>query len=304
MNSKNKNEAQIISTYSRRMIVRTDRNELFPAKIEGKLLKPVCGDIVEIEKKHNEPEFIITKILPRKNSLVRKNKYENKEILASNLSEIVVVIGKPPSPDWFLIDKYIGSAEKMQIDASIICNKSDLNWIDDSIRSNLAVYSKIGYKIIECSTTQDKNLAEIKDHLSKKTAIFVGQSGVGKSSLINSLSDYSNLKTQSISLAKKEGKHTTVNSNLIDLPNDGYVIDSPGVRDYLPDFNHENEASISFKEIHNFGLDCKYNDCMHIKEQECVVKFAVSEGKINERRYESYKRLVNKIKSSENKKNY
>ena len=75
----------------------------------------------------------------------------------------------------------------MQIDASIICNKSDLNWIDDSIRSNLAVYSKIGYKIIECGTTQDKNLAEITDHLSKKTAIFVGQSGVGKSSLINSL---------------------------------------------------------------------------------------------------------------------
>ena len=213
MNSKNKHEAQIISTYSRRMLVRTDRNELFPAKIEGKLLKPVCGDIVEIEKKHNEPDFIITKILPRKNSLVRKNKYENKEILASNLSEIVVVIGKPPSPDWFLVDRYIGSAEKMQIDASIICNKSDLNWIDDSIRSNLAVYSKIGYKIIECSTTQDKNLAEIKDYLSKKTAIFVGQSGVGKSSIINSLSEYSNLKTQSISLAKKEGKHTTVNSN-------------------------------------------------------------------------------------------
>ena len=99
-------------------------------------------------------------------------------------------------------------------------------------------------------------------------------------------------------------RHTTVNSNLIDLPNDGYVIDSPGVRDYLPDFKHENEASISFKEIHNFGLKCKYNDCMHIKEQECIVKSAVSEGKINERRYESYKRLVNKIKSSENKKNY
>ena len=77
----------------------------------------------------------------------------------------------------------------MQIDASIICNKSDLNWINDSIRSNLAVYSKIGYKIIECSTTQNKNLAEIKDYLSKKTAIFVGQSGVGKSSIINSLSD-------------------------------------------------------------------------------------------------------------------
>ena len=132
MNSKNKNEAQIISTYSRRMIVRTDRNELFPAKIEGKLLKPVCGDIVEIKKNHNEPEFIITKILSRKNYLARKNKYENKEILASNLSEIVVVIGKPPSPDWFLVDRYIASAEKMQIDASIICNKSDLNWISGS----------------------------------------------------------------------------------------------------------------------------------------------------------------------------
>ena len=91
---------------------------------------------------------------------------------------------------------------------------------------------------------------------------------------------------------------------MIDLPNDGYVIDSPGVRDYLPDFNHENEASISFKEIHNVGLKCKYNDCMHIKEQECTVKLSVSEGKINERRYNSYKRLVNKIKSTKNKKNY
>ena len=304
MNSKNKYEAQIVSTYSRRMLVRTGRNELLTANIQGKLLKPVCGDIVEIEKRNNESDFIITKILPRKNSLIRKNKYENKEILASNLSEIVIVIGKPPSPDWFLVDRYIGSAEKIKIDASIICNKSDLNWIDDTIRSNLAVYSKIGYKIIECSAAQDKNLTEIKDYLSNKTTILVGQSGVGKSSIINSLSEYSNLKTQSISLAKKEGKHTTVNSNMIDLPNDGYVIDSPGVRDYLPDFNHENEASISFKEIHNVGLKCKYNDCMHIKEQECTVKSSVSEGKINERRYDSYKRLVNKIKSTKNKKNY
>ena len=304
MSSKNKYEAQIVSTYSRRMLVRTGRNDLLTANIQGKLLKPVCGDIVEIEKRNNEPDFIITKILPRKNSLVRKNKYENKEILASNLSEIVVVIGKPPSPDWFLVDRYIGSAEKIKIDASIICNKSDLNWIDKTIRSNLTVYSKIGYKIIECSATQDKNLTEIKDYLSNKTTILVGQSGVGKSSIINSLSEYSNLKTQSISLAKKEGKHTTVNSNMIDLPNDGYVIDSPGVRDYLPDFNHENEASISFKEIHNVGLKCKYNDCMHIKEQECTVKSSVSEGKINERRYDSYKRLVNKIKSTKNKKNY
>ena len=304
MSSKNKYEAQIVSTYSRRMLVRTARNELLTVNIQGKLLKPVCGDIVEIERRNNEPDLIITKILPRKNSLIRKNKYENKEILASNLSEIVVVIGKPPSPDWFLVDRYIGSAEKIKIDASIICNKSDLNWIDDTTRSNLAVYSKIGYKIIECSAAQDKNLTEIKEHLSNKTAILVGQSGVGKSSIINSLSEYSNLKTQSISLSKKEGKHTTVNSNMIDLPNDGYVIDSPGVRDYLPDFNHENEASISFKEIHNVGLKCKYNDCMHIKEQECTVKFSVSEGKINERRYDSYKRLVNKIKSTKNKKNY
>ena len=304
MSSKNKYEAQIVSTYSRRMLVRTGRNELLSANIQGKLLKPVCGDIVEIEKRNNESDFIITKILPRKNSLIRKNKYENKEILASNLSEIVIVIGKPPSPDWFLVDRYIGSAEKIKIDASIICNKSDLNWIDKTIRSNLTVYSKIGYKIIECSATQDKNLTEIKDYLSNKTTILVGQSGVGKSSIINSLSEYSNLKTQSISLAKKEGKHTTVNSNMIDLPNDGYVIDSPGVRDYLPDFNHENEASISFKEIHNVGLKCKYNDCMHIKEQECTVKSSVSEGKINERRYDSYKRLVNKIKSTKNKKNY
>ena len=126
----NHTEAQVISTYSRRMKIRTNDTKIGFAKILGKQLKPVCGDIVIIKKEENEPESIITDILPRKNSLSRKNKYKNKEVLASNLSDIAIVVSNPPSPDWHIVDRYIGAAENMGINAFIICNKDDLQWVE------------------------------------------------------------------------------------------------------------------------------------------------------------------------------
>ena len=300
----NHTEAQVISTYSRRMKIRTNDAKIGYAKILGKQLKPVCGDIVRIKKEENEPELIITDILPRKNSLSRKNKYKNKEVLASNLSHIVIIVSNPPSPDWHIVDRYIGAAETMGIDAFIICNKDDLKWVDREIISILNTYQNIGYNVIKCSAMVKQSIEKISKYFKGKTSIFVGQSGVGKSTIINSLSSFSKLKTQDISSSNSEGKHTTVNSSLIDLPNGGYVIDSPGVREFLPNFNNEREVIESFIEIHDYGAKCKFNNCTHIKEDNCFVKTALSQTKISQRRYDSYKRLINKIRSSMDQRKY
>ena len=300
----NHTEAQVISTYSRRMKIRTNDTKIGFAKILGKQLKPVCGDIVIIKKEENEPESIITDILPRKNSLSRKNKYKNKEVLASNLSDIAIVVSNPPSPDWHIVDRYIGAAENMGINAFIICNKDDLQWVEKENTSIINTYRNIGYNVIKCSAKIKKNMENISKYFEGKTSIFVGQSGVGKSTIINSLFGFNELKTQEISSSNSEGKHTTVNSSLIDLPNGGYVIDSPGVREFLPNLNNEREVLKSFIEIHDYGTKCKFNNCTHIKEDNCVVKTALSENKISQRRYDSYKRLMNKIRSSKDQRRY
>ena len=168
----NHTEAQVISTYSRRMKIRTNDGKIGFAKILGKQLKPVCGDIVIIKKEENEPEAIITDILPRKNSLSRKNKYKNKEVLASNLSDIAIIVSNPPSPDWHIVDRYIGAAENMGINAFIICNKDDLQWVDKENTPILNTYRNIGYNVMKCSAKIKKNMEDISKYFEGKTSIW------------------------------------------------------------------------------------------------------------------------------------
>ncbi len=293
MNTNITQKATIIGTYSQRMLVRTINNEVYFAKIKGKKIQPVCGDQIEISSIPNESDWLINNIIPRKNELTRANYSHKREVIAANISMIVVVISDPPKPDWFIVDRYIGAAESMGVRACIICNKIDLHWETEQYSKIIKNYQLIGYPVIHCSAETKLNLEKILGHLKNETAIFVGQSGVGKSSIINQISQNSQQLTQAISSKKKEGKHTTVNSNILDLDNGGKVMDSPGVRDYSPIIDSTYKVVGSFIEIEAEGLKCKFNNCSHAKEQNCAVKEAVDEQRIDSRRYESYKRLLN-----------
>ncbi len=284
-------DATVIATYSRRMRVRFDDKQEADARIKGKKLKPVCGDIVVVEPIDGEADWLITSIHERSNELNRPNLRGKVETLAANLDLVVVVAAASPKPDWFIVDRYLCAAENMRAAAAVVYNKTDLdNAIDpDNV---LETYQQLDYPSIACSAETDDNLDPLAELLTDRTAIIVGQSGVGKSSLINRLAANSEQKTATISTKTGEGRHTTVNSAMISLPRGGVVIDSPGVRDYAPALQTPQQAIVGFREVHELGEHCRFANCKHLREPNCAVKQAVESGEMDERRYESYRRIL------------
>jgi len=282
----------VVATFSRRMALRLANGEQVTARVKGKRLQPVCGDYVEAEPIANEPEWLITRVLPRRNELRRPDTRGKIEVLAANMSFLAVVTADPPAPDWFIVDRYLCAAELMGVSAAVIFNKTDLAEPGDDTKDTLRDYERVGYRTVLCSAKAGSNLDALQDLLADQTAIIVGQSGVGKSSLINRLAESADLPTAAVSAGSGEGRHTTVNSVMLALPNGGAVIDSPGVRDYAPSTDSAQDVIRGFPEIGKYGTDCKFSDCRHLREPNCAVKAAIEAGDISARRYESYKRLL------------
>lgn len=282
-------DATVIATYSRRMRLRLEDGREVDARIKGKKLQPVCGDHVMASPISNEDDWLICAIDTRNNELTRLNLRGDKEILAANIELLVVVAAATPRPDWFIVDRYLCAAEIMRADGIVVFNKSDLGKSDDDV---LQVYKRIGYPTLCTSAESGENIHALDELLGNSRAIIVGQSGVGKSSIINKLTGESRQKISHVSAKFGEGRHTTVNSVMIPLPGGGHIIDSPGVRDYTPMLQSIAEAIVGFREIHQVGRDCRFANCRHLKEPGCAVKAAIATNVIDPRRYESYRRVV------------
>lgn len=283
--------ATVIATFSRRMRLRLDNGSEVNARIKGKRVKPVCGDKVDAEPIDNESDWLITNIAERRNELTRPNMRGQVEVLAANLDYLVVVAAAEPKADWFIVDRYLCAAELMGIGACVVFNKSDLG--TSSALYELDTYFDIGYDVVSCSALTGEGLDNVRTLLASHCAIIVGQSGVGKSSIINSLVGNNVQKTSEISEKSREGRHTTVNSAMIPLPDGGSIIDSPGVRDYAPALESSTIASLGFREIRDAAQECRFANCRHLREPGCAVKDRSEAGTISPRRYESYKRIVN-----------
>ena len=275
------------------MGLRLDNGDEVEARIKGKRLKPVCGDVVQVEAIENESDWLITAIDSRRNELTRPNMRGQVEVLAANLDALVVVAAVSPLPDWFIVDRYLCAAELIGADAIVVFNKVDLLEGHDIEIPELQEYRDIGMNVLECSAESGLCIVELRHMLAGKCAIIVGQSGVGKSSLINELVADSNQRTADISAKTGEGRHTTVNSVMIPLPNGGSVIDSPGVRDYAPALADSVDAAAGFREIAKAAQSCRFANCRHLREPGCAVKAGVDDETISYRRYESFKRVVN-----------
>jgi ribosome biogenesis GTPase len=283
--------ATVIATFSRRMRLRLDDGAEVDARIKGKRLKPVCGDRVEVESLPEEADWLITAIGERRNELTRPNTRGQVEVLATNLDYLLVVAAAEPRADWFIVDRYLCAAELMGIDAGIIFNKIDID--HEPPTDILEDFRRIGYDVVQCSATTGSGIDKVRELLQAHCAIIVGQSGVGKSSIINCLLGTETQRTADVSEKSREGRHTTVNSAMISLPDGGYIIDSPGVRDYAPALESSTIASQGFREIAKAAQDCRFANCRHLREPGCAAKDAVDHGAISARRYESYKRIVN-----------
>lgn len=291
---------RIVAAYGRRALVEDERGERHRSIMSGRQLRPVCGDRVEWARPRDHSDALIVSILPRDNELSRPDRRGRKEILAANISQLIVVTAAIPKPDPFLVDRYLAMAELMGADARLVYNKTDIEAQSDAISTE--EFSAIGYPVHQLSAKDEQGLDELIDALRGQTSILVGQSGVGKSSLINAILPGADIATSEVSAASGEGKHTTTASVLHHLPSassgefpnmaSGEIIDSPGVRDFAPSPVPARDVVRGYREFADAAEHCRFSNCMHLREPDCGVKQAVDAGRISPRRYESYKRLV------------
>ncbi len=271
-----------------------ETTKILRCSMRGKQKGIVCGDRVEITISE-EGEGVIETYLERKNELARPNMRGRKEVLTANLDQLIIVAAVKPVFDPELIDRYLATAELMPTEIILVLNKMDL--ADDKTVRTWEEFKKLPYRCIETSTAiaEHKGIEELKTQLHNKISVLVGQSGVGKSSILNSLIPGQGIQTQELSKALGEGKHTTtVASSYILDPSDplsGRVIDSPGVRDFAPPPIPADDVAQGFIDIRVSGEECKFRDCQHLREPHCAVKLAVENGEITQRRYKSYRHL-------------
>jgi len=261
-----------------------------PARTKGKKLRVVCGDRVAAGPIAGEADWLVTEVAPRDNVLARIDGRGRPEKLAANLGQLVVTAAVLPEPDWFIVDRYLCAAELMDIRAAVVLNKIDL---DPAGPEELAGYASLGYPVLRVSVESGAGIETLAALLADRVSMLVGQSGVGKSSLINAVVPAAGQRIAAVSAATREGRHTTVAAEMIALPRCGRLIDSPGVRDFAPHIADDVDVGAGFREIREASARCRFNDCLHRSEPGCAVREALEEGRISERRYTSYRRLLN-----------
>jgi ribosome biogenesis GTPase len=249
----------------------------------------VCGDQVLCEPDLQHGELRITGLLPRRTSLYRSSARGRSELIAANVSLLLVVIAPLPEPDLFVADRYLAAAECAGMRAALLLNKCELG-IAPQLALQLEALENAGYALLRCSAQSGAGLDELAARLKGETAMLVGQSGVGKSSILRLLVPDSEALVGDL-IREEEGRHTTTTSRLHRLPGGGELIDSPGVRDFAPAIEQLDAATCGFVEIARLAPQCRFSDCAHLREPGCAVRAAVESGALCARRYESFRRL-------------
>ena len=281
-------------------IVKMDDGTVENCKIKGnfrlkgiRTTNPVAvGDRVDVAVK--DGASYIVSIDARRNYIIRKasNLSKESQILAANIDQALLIVTlKEPVTNTTFIDRFLATAEAYNVPVVIVINKIDLLVDEDEVEYLEAVknlYEVIGYKVITMNALAGKGLSELKETLQGKTTLLSGNSGVGKSSIINLVLPGVNLKTGSVSESHHTGMHTTTFSVMFELPEGGCVIDTPGVKGFGTIDFEKSEVAHYFKEIFAISADCRYNDCTHTHEPGCAVLEAVENHYISQSRYQSY----------------
>jgi len=291
----------VISHYGKTSLVENAQQQLVKCKIRQNLPSLVCGDSVIWQATEKENEGIIVAVENRRSELVRPDKSGRKRIIAANIDLILIVTAAKPELNEGLMDRYLAAAELTGIKPVIIFNKTDLlsNTELEAYQQRLELYNEIGYPVIYSSCKQQHGLDDLLACLDNKTSVFVGQSGVGKSSLVNSLLPKAQAETGEISTATGKGQHTTTTARLYHLADitgtSGAIIDSPGIREFGLWKISKAQLTDGFKEFSLYKGKCKFRNCLHINEPGCAVLQAVEDDKISQQRLESYYRILESL---------
>ena len=279
-------KGRVITRYGQRQLVESSSGELFQCTGRQNIGLSVAGDEV-IFQPADDTEGIVTAILPRANKLSQKNK-----LIAVNIDQLWLVVSTEPHYQFELIDRYLIMAENTNLPINIIVNKIELLDELGQLKKDFSLYQDINYQIHFISIKKQLNLGSLKNQLAKKTNIFLGQSGVGKSSLINTLVHDLELRVSEISSKSKLGKHTTTNTTIYHIPSGGDLIDSPGIREFQLDDFDAKEIVNGFREFKPLAGKCRFRNCQHINEPDCSVKAALDAGEIHPSRYKNYLNLL------------
>lgn len=282
----------IIENISNLYKIKTHK-KIYEANARGKLRKeeitPVVGDKVELEIIDEEKnKAIIEEILPRTTYIKRPK--------MSNITQIILVVSsKNPKPDLLLLDKQLAYAEYLKIKPVIILNKTDLDK-NKQFQEIKTIYEKIGYKVIETIAKEQEGIKNLKEILQGNINVFSGNSGVGKSTLINAIFEKDITQEGEISERNKKGKNTTTSTALYEIDENTYIADTPGFSTFDISEIEYKELDKYFKEFKPEIENCEYVGCTHIKEENCGIKQAIEEGKIDTTRYERFCKIYNELK--------
>ncbi|MDO8954015.1 MAG: small ribosomal subunit biogenesis GTPase RsgA [Gammaproteobacteria bacterium] len=290
----------VISHHGHTIYVEAPDGRHFHCHVRRNLGSIVVGDRViwQAQTEANEACGVIIAKEPRRSLLIRASQYKPAQELAANIDQVMVVLSLFPTPIPYFLDQHLVAAELQNIPCRIVMNKLDLQ-AEHPAPEWLEYYKSIGYPIIYASTKTQDGLAELNAEMQGKISILVGQSGVGKSSLINALIDGSEAKTGSISELNKKGRHTTAASCLYHMQNGGSIIDSPGVREFGISETRADKIIDGFIEIKSYLGQCKYRNCSHQNEAaaDCAILSAVAAGNIAATRIHSLNRILDELKA-------
>ena len=289
--------------------VRTGKGETVDASLRGRLkkerndiLKLAVGDDVVVER-DDVASWAISEILPRRSQLARRLPGEGRgeRIVAANIDQVVVVFAAAnPEPHVRMLDRFLVIAEGNDLHARVVINKIELVDRVETER-RFADYGRAGYPVHFTSVKQGVGLDELHDALAGRTSVLSGPSGVGKSSLMNSMYPGLNLRVGEISESVNKGRHTTVGAVLHPLPDAGYVVDTPGLREVGMWGMPSKDLDTCFPELRPFVGKCRFNDCTHLAEPGCAVAAAVESGEVSRERFASYAKLRGELGESEKK---
>lgn len=285
--------AQIITSYGRRYIVRTADGHTFDATTRKKRVDFACGDEVDITL-INDEQAVIEDFRPRKSLLYRQDAWKTK-LIAANVSQLLIVTAASPTPSPNLIQRALIAAEAANIRVAIVLNKADLPetaaW-----REELSFYESLGYPVYEVSALGNPDV--LRPVLAGQTNIFLGQSGMGKSTLTNALLGNSVARVGAISTALDSGRHTTTHAQLYDIDANTALIDSPGLQEFGL-FHLETSHLINyFPDLRHLAGQCRFHNCSHRAEPNCAVKAAAEAGDIRPERLALLQQLTNELASS------